>query len=211
MAEIDANGKGRAELAGRKLVLDRPRLEGQALLGDAQEPLVHHDIAAEGAVAKELAAGKFLENVRQEIRDCVEAAALTSQAGIQNLAVMREVVHAVVALGGEDGVRGDQARFNCRADAFSALGIRQAGGIADQQHALIDDRAMRVTKQAVGMAGNCVARYIDTASLLQNANEVFYMAGDLVRVGAAESHIEVVVLTEDPAITAHVPAKEQFG
>ncbi len=71
-------------------------------------------------------------------------------------------------------------------------------------------RSVRPT-QPVGVPGDTVVRSFDCASLAQVADEVFHVARDLVRVGTAESHIEVVALAKDPAIALHVAAEEQFG
>ena len=61
------------------------------------------------------------------------------------------------------------------------------------------------------MAGDSVVGHFDRAGLLQIADEIFHVAGDFVRIGAAESDVEEVVLAKNPAVAAHVAAEEKFG
>src|SRR5271165_6055219 len=106
---------------------------------------------------------------------------------------------------------GDQSRFDSRADALATLGIRQAGGIANEQYAVIENLSLGAAKQAVGVARDAAVGDRDGARLAKIAYEVFHMMRDLMRVGAAESLIEVVVFAEDPAVAQHIAAEEELG
>src|SRR5271165_867701 len=135
---------------------------------------------------------------------------LTLQAGREQITVQHQLFPAVVAIRGEYRVSSDQARFDGGANAFATLRISQARGIADQQDAIVENGAMRVAKQAIGMAGDAVAGHLDIASLFEDADKFLYVAGDFVRISAAESDVEEVVLTKNPSVAAHVAAKEKF-
>ena len=87
----------------------------------------------------------------------------------------------------------------------------KARGIAYQQNAVIEDLPVRAADQAIRMSSDSAGGNLDCAFCFQIPNQVFYVARDFVRVGPAESHIEVVILAEDPAIAQHVAAEEQLG
>ena len=83
MAEMGVDGKDEGGISHRVEFLPHgPRRKGEALFGDAQEPLIHDDIAAEGAAAQELATDKFLDCVREQLRQRIDTAVLALETRI---------------------------------------------------------------------------------------------------------------------------------
>ena len=110
-----------------------------------------------------------------------------------------------------DNVRGQEGRLHGRADAFAALGVGQAGGIADQQDAVVDQGPLGMVVEEVGVALELPGQVLGDPLLgLHPGDEVVEVMLEVVRVLAAQADVEKVVLAEDPGVAHQVPAEPEF-
>ena len=149
----------------RLLVIDEVRRDAEACLADGrgpchgassdlqfrlvrvEEPAIEHDAAGKPAVGYQSSGEKVAQKFRQRPvrrRGFAETLAQPGRIGHQSLA-------AIVLSGFEDRGGGHQPGLDRRPDALAALRIGQAGGIADQQYAVIEQPALGASIHQVGM------------------------------------------------------------
>src|SRR5215469_1835758 len=148
--------------------------------------------------------------MRKYLRYDVESAALASETRIEKLAVDGQLTDGVGSLSRQNSVSGNQSGFHRGANAFAAFGIREPGSVANQKHTVIERLAPRHAEKTIGVTRDAMAGHDDTASALQIVDKFAHVARDLLRVGTAESHIEVVVFAENPSVAAQVATEEEL-
>ena len=118
---------------------------------------------------------------------------------------------ARLAAGGDDRASSQQPGFDGRFDALAALRVRQAGGVPDQHHPVVGNRARRgsVEKIRVPAPGGGEIRG-QVAGRHQGAHEVLQVAGESVAVLAAEPDVQHRALPEAPAIALQIGAEVQL-
>ena len=78
-------------------------------------------------------------------------------------------------------MRGDQSGFNGGADTFAALGISQAGGIADEQHGVVENLTLGAAEQAVSVSCDSARRGFDPAGFRQELERAGFSQVSLSR------------------------------
>jgi len=90
--------------------------------------------------------------------------------------------------------------------------VRQPGRIADQEDSIGQGHRHRRVVQAVGVAlegGGGTGRQAPCRA--QPVAEALHVAGEIVRIVAAQSHVDEVPLADDPAVAGEVVAEVDLG
>src|SRR5450759_3722517 len=169
------------------------RCERERTLIHPQKPTVANDVAAERMTPQQSSPADLADRLRDEMTQRLQGVPLLTQPVIQKLAIEFQSAGAVIALGGEDAVGGNQSRLDGRADAFAAFRIRQAGGIPDQQNGVVQNCPFRVAEEPVRVSQNSFAGHFDVSAALEKAKELVAVLGEAVIIHAADADGEDIL------------------
>ena len=106
-----------------------------------EEPVLYDD-ATEGFGLQQLPTDEVAERCGNSLGQLFDTSTAAIEAVMQHAGVAIEFRAAVIALSGLDDLGGHESGFDGGTYALSALRISEAGGIANQHHAIIDQLAL---------------------------------------------------------------------
>src|SRR5271166_6077879 len=111
---------------------------------------------------------------------------------------------SIVSLGRENGLRREQAGLDRGQNAFAALRVRQAGGIADQQKAVAGDAARGGSVEQISVSPHGRNWQRNPRSRAEEPHELLNALRKAARVRAPQTYIEDVAFAETPTIAFDV-------
>ena len=111
----------------------------------------------------------------------------------------------------DDRVRGKQTRLDRLPDALAALRIRDARGIADQHHAVVDQVSGPRCVDGIGVTAPSPRKLRrDPAGRLEERDEPLCRRRQRAGIEPAEPDIEVIAFAHAPAVTLQIAAEKQL-
>src|SRR4051812_28963056 len=118
---------------------------------------------------------------------------------------------AVIAPRGDDGLGRHQSRFDRRPNAFAALRIREPGGVAGEQHAIIDYTPAALGREQVRVAAPFVfGASRNAAARGEEVHELGRALRQRALVETAKADVDVAALPKAPAVALQIRAEIQL-
>src|SRR5712691_2490045 len=156
-----------------------------------EEPAVQNNVLGKPTVCQQQAGERTHQPRRKTAPDVESPFFLRLRETLsQKTAVRFKKFRAIEFPRGENRLRSQQARFDRRTNALATLRIRQTGGVADQENAVLGNVSLRMPVQEIRMPpqGRWQVKR-NLAGPLQKTQKAGHMARQCARVQASQPYI----------------------